>query len=102
MTGLVLLSVIAFVFLRTSARMPIGKFFSYSSVLIAALAVVLVGKGIAGLQEAGWLMATPVDGLRLPILGIYPTLQTYGAQLLLLSAAVLGFGFNLVKARRCS
>lgn len=100
-TGLVLLSVIAFVFLRTSARMPIGKFFSYSSVLIAALAVVLVGKGIAGLQEAGWLMATPVDGLRLPILGIYPTLQTYGAQLLLLSAAVLGFGFNLVKARRC-
>lgn len=99
-TGLVLLSVIAFVFLRTSARMPIGKFFSYSSVLIAALAVVLVGKGIAGLQEAGWLMATPVDGLRVPILGIYPTLQTYGAQLLLLSAAIIGFGFNLVKARR--
>lgn len=99
-TGLVLLSVIAFVFLRTSARMPIGKFFSYSSVLIAALAVVLVGKGIAGLQEAGWLLATPVDGLRLPILGIYPTLQTYSAQLLLLSAAVIGFGFNVVKVRR--
>ena len=100
LTGLMLLSIIAVVFLRTSARMPIGKFFSYSSVLIAVLAVVLVGKGIAGLQEAGWVMATPVDGLRLPILGIYPTLQTYSAQLLLLSAAVLGFGFSMVKARR--
>jgi high-affinity iron transporter len=99
-TGLVLLAVIAAVFLRTSARMPIGKFFSFSSVLVAVLAVVLVGKGIAGLQEAGWLMATPVTGLRLPVLGIYPTIQTYGAQLALLLAAGLGFGFNLVKARR--
>ena len=99
-TGLVLLSVIAVIFLRTSARMPIGKFFSFSSVLVAALAVVLVGKGIAGLQEAGWLTATPVSGLRVPVLGIYPTIQTYGAQLALLLAAGLGFGFNLVKARR--
>ncbi|MBZ2209794.1 cytochrome c/FTR1 family iron permease [Massilia soli] len=99
-TGLVLLSVIAVVFLRTSARMPIGKFFSFSSVLVAALAVVLAGKGIAGLQEAGWLMATPMDGPRLPVLGIYPTIQTYGAQAALLLAAGLGFGFNLVRVRR--
>ncbi|SFD86463.1 cytochrome c/FTR1 family iron permease [Massilia yuzhufengensis] len=99
-TGLVLLSVIAVIFLRTSARMPIGKFFSFSSVLVAVLAVVLVGKGIAGLQEAGWMMATPITGLRVPVLGIYPTIQTYGAQLALLLAAGLGFGFNLVKARR--
>lgn len=100
LTGLVLLSIIAVVFLRTSARMPIGKFFSFSSVLVAALAVVLVGKGIAGLQEAGWLMATPVEGPRLPVLGIYPTIQTYGAQVALLLAAGLGFGFNVAKARR--
>jgi len=99
-TGLVLLSIIAAVFLRTSARMPIGKFFSFSSVLVAALAVVLVGKGIAGLQEAGWLMATPIEGLRLPVLGIYPTIQTYGAQATLLLAAGLGFGLNLAKARK--
>lgn len=99
-TGLVLLSVIAVVFLRTSARMPIGKFFSFSSVLVAALAVVLAGKGIAGLQEAGWLMATPMDGPRLPVLGIYPTMQTYSAQAALLLAAGLGFGFNMVRVRR--
>jgi high-affinity iron transporter len=99
-TGLVLLAVIAAVFLRTSARMPIGKFFSFSSVLVAALAVVLVGKGIAGLQEAGWLTATPTTGPRMPVIGLYPTMQTYGAQLVLLLAAGLGFGFNLVKARK--
>ncbi|MFC5510438.1 FTR1 family protein [Massilia jejuensis] len=99
-TGLVLLTVIAVIFLRTSARMPIGKFFSFSSVLVAVLAVVLVGKGIAGLQEAGWLTATPVTGPRMPVLGLYPTIQTYAAQLALLLAAGLGFGFNLVKARK--
>lgn len=99
-TGLVLLSIIAVIFLRTSARMPIGKFFSFSSVLVAALAVVLVGKGIAGLQEAGWLTATPVSGLRMPVLGLYPTMQTYAAQLALLLAAALGFGFNLMKVRK--
>lgn len=100
LTGVVLLALIAAVFLRTSARMPIGKFFSFSSVLVAAIAVVLVGKGIAGLQEAGWIMATPVDGLRLPSLGIYPTLQTYAAQAALLLVAGIGFGVNLMKARR--
>ena len=99
-TGLVLLSLIAMIFLRTSARMPIGKFFSFSSVLVAALAVVLVGKGVAGLQEAGWLTATPVTGPRLPVLGLYPTIQTYAAQLAMLVVASLGFGFNLVKARK--
>ena len=99
-TGLVLLSIIAVIFLRTSARMPIGKFFSFSSVLVAALAVVLVGKGIAGLQEAGWLTATPVSGPRMPVLGLYPTMQTYAAQLALLLAAGLGFGFNLMKVRK--
>ena len=99
-TGLVLLSIIAVIFLRTSARMPIGKFFSFSSVLVAALAVVLVGKGIAGLQEAGWLTATPVTGPRMPVLGLYPTIETYAAQLALLLAAGLGFGFNLMKVRK--
>src|SRR3546814_6585974 len=36
---------------RSSAKLPITQFFSWSSILIAILAVVLAGKGIAGLQE---------------------------------------------------
>ena len=39
--------------LRFSQRLPIGKFFAYSSALVAVLAVVLAGKGVAALQEAG-------------------------------------------------
>lgn len=99
-TGLVLLAVIAYIFLRTSARMPIGKFFSISSILVATLAVVLVGKGVAGLQEAGWLAATPIEWLRMPVLGIYPTIQTNLAQMAVLLAALAGFGFNALQARK--
>lgn len=101
-TGVVLLALIAFVFLRTSARMPIGKFFAWSSVLVAALAVVLVGKGVAGLQEAGWFTATPVAWLRVPTLGIYPTVQTNVAQLAVLLLAVAGFSLNAWQAKRLS
>jgi len=98
-TGVVLLAAIAAIVLRTSARMPIGKFFAFSSVLVAVLVVVLVGKGVAGLQEAGWMSATPVQGLRLPVFGVYPTIQTYAAQGLVLLTALIGFGYNLLKAR---
>jgi hypothetical protein len=37
--------------LRYSRRLPIGKFFNYSSWLMAVLTVVLAGKGIAALQR---------------------------------------------------
>src|SRR5256885_3695020 len=58
--GVAVLAVLAWFMLRTSARMPIGKFFSLSSILVAVLAVVLAGKGVAGLQEAGRLSASPI------------------------------------------
>ena len=49
--------------------------------LIAVLAVVLAGKGVAALQEAGMVGVTPLAGLpRSPMLGLYPTLETLLAQ----------------------
>ena len=45
--GLALLAAIAIAMFRFSARLPIAKFFAYSSALIAVLALVLAGKGIA-------------------------------------------------------
>jgi high-affinity iron transporter len=63
-----LLALVAWIMLRYSARLPITQFFSWSSVLIAILAVVLAGKGIAGLQEAGILGVRPlVDVPRIEI-----------------------------------
>lgn len=99
-TALVLLAVIAFVLLRTSARMPIGKFFSYTSVLVAVLAVVLVGKGVSALQEAGWVAAHVIRGPRIDWLGLYPTLETVVAQVVVALAGFGGFGFNWFHARQ--
>src|SRR5690606_13316670 len=59
LSALVLLALIAWILLRTSARMPIGKFFSLTSILVGLLAVVLAGKGAAALQEAGWIGGLP-------------------------------------------
>jgi len=101
-TGVVTLSVVAWVLMRTSARMPIGRFFSLSSVLVAILAVVLAGKGVAGLQEAGWVNASYLAVPKVEILGLYPSLETVGAQLLVLAIALLGFLWNAQTARRLS
>ena len=76
-------------------RLPIGKFFAISSALIAVLAVVLVGKGVAALQEAGWISLGLVQAPRVDLLGIYPTWQTLVAQLTVAVAAALGFWINL-------
>ncbi|VTU42408.1 cytochrome c/FTR1 family iron permease [Variovorax sp. RA8] len=89
------LGLIAWVLLRTSARLPIGQFFAASSLLVALLAVVLAGKGVAGLQEAGLLDVTPAAVPRVELLGIYPSWQTLSAQLVVLLIAVTGFVANL-------
>jgi len=88
----VLLALIAWAMLRFSRRLPIAKFFQYSAALIAVLAVVLAGKGVAALQEAGMIGVTPLAGLpRSPILGLYPTLETVLAQIV--TALLLAAGF---------
>jgi high-affinity iron transporter len=81
--------------LRFSRRLPIGKFFAYSSALVAVLAVVLAGKGVAALQEAGMISIHPlVDWPRLSILGVFPTLQGVAIQFLTLVVLIAGFMWN--------
>ena len=86
----ILLALIAWAMLRYSRRLPISKFFQYSAALIAVLAVVLVGKGVAALQEAGLIGVIPLAGFpRIELLGLYPTVQSLTAQtvtILLLAA----------------
>lgn len=94
LAGLVVLAIIAWLLLRLGARLPIGKFFSWSSILIAILAVVLVGKGVTALQEAGWIAETLAPVPRIDLLGLYPTWQSVTAQLLVLIAALGGFWVN--------
>uniref|UniRef100_UPI0017ABFAC0 FTR1 family iron permease n=1 Tax=Sphingomonas sp. TaxID=28214 RepID=UPI0017ABFAC0 len=99
--GLIVLAGIALAMFRFSARLPIAKFFAYSSALIAVLAVVLAGKGVAALQEAGLLGLTPVEAApRIAILGLYPTLEGLAAQAATLVILLLGFGWNRRESRR--
>jgi high-affinity iron transporter len=92
LTAVVLLAAIAWAMLRLSKTLPIAQFFRYSAILIAVLAVVLAGKGIAALQEAGMIGITPVGWIpRVELLGLYPTLEAVGAQLAMIAALAIGF-----------
>lgn len=97
--GAAALAVIAWATFRYSVRLPIAEFFRYSSILIAVLAVVLAGKGIAAIQEAGLLAITPIAGLpQIDLVGLHPSVQVLGAQLLVLVALVVGFKMNSSRA----
>ncbi|KGQ17891.1 High-affinity iron permease [Lysobacter dokdonensis DS-58] len=98
--GTVVLGAVAFWMLRISRRLPISQFFSISSLLIAILAVVLVGKGIAALQEAGWVAQALVPAPRIDWLGVYPSLQSLAAQAAVAIAAAIGFWVNIRSTRR--
>jgi high-affinity iron transporter len=63
-------------------------------VLIAVLALVLTGKGMQALQEAGWLATTPVAFPRIDWLGVFPSQQSLSAQALILSIVIIAFFVN--------
>jgi len=91
-TAALVLLAIGWAMLRYSLRLPIGKFFRYSSLLIAVLAVVLMGKAVSALQEAGYLSVTWLEGaMRVELLGIYPTLQGIVAQIAIATMLLIGF-----------
>ena len=95
LSAIALLTVIAWLMLRYSRKLPITQFFAYSSILIAVLAVVLAGKGISALQEAGMVPVTPIAAVpRITMIGLFPTAEAIGAQLLTLAAVLLGFRAN--------
>jgi len=88
----VALGLVAWAMLRFSAKLPIAKFFAYSSWLIAVLAVVLAGKGVAALQESGMIGVTPLAGFpRSLMLGIFPTVETLSAQAATILLLILGY-----------
>ncbi|MCY7338449.1 MAG: FTR1 family protein [Sphingomonas bacterium] len=97
--GTAVLAIIAWFMLRYSQKLPFGQFFAYSSVLVAILTLVLAGKGIAGLQEAGLVNVMPVANFpRISMLGIFPTVETITAQLLALAAVIAGYLYNRRRA----
>ncbi len=72
--------------LRHSMRLPVRQVFRYSSLVMAVLCVMLAGKGIHALQEAGLVSVTVLNApLRFSLLGVYPSMETVAAQLVVVT-----------------
>ena len=98
----VVLAVLSLLILRGSLRLPLGTFFGATSVVLAALAVVLAGKGIKALQEAGVLAHHPIAAPSAPVLGVYPDGLGLMLQLALVLLLVAGFTWRTRVVRRAS
>lgn len=81
--ALAALAAVTWAMLRLSLRLPLGLFFGASGILLAVLAVVLAGNGVAALQEAGVVPVTPVPFFDVRWLGIHANAQSLAAQALL-------------------
>jgi high-affinity iron transporter len=76
---------------RFGIRLPLAPFFSSMSILLAILAVIFAGQGIAALQEAGVVATSAVNFISLPMLGVFPTAQTLLVQALVIGILLLCF-----------
>lgn len=92
------LGLLAWLILKLGLRLPIGWFFGLGSTLMAILAVVLAGKGIAALQHAGKLPVGPLDLPAIPSLGVYPTWQGVITQLVLVLLIFAAFTYSRRRA----
>jgi high-affinity iron transporter len=96
------LLVLGWLIIRGSVRLPFGLFFGTSAALLALLSVILAGKGVAALQAAGWIAVHAVRFPSLPLIGLYPNLQSLLVQAALLVVIASGFVFARRGAERAS
>ncbi|MGI9077923.1 MAG: FTR1 family protein [Gemmatimonadaceae bacterium] len=84
--GAAALAIIFTLFHRFGIRIPLRPFFAATSVMLYFLAFVFAGKGIRELQEGDAVSITMLPGFpNVDALGIFPTVETLLAQLLLVA-----------------
>ena len=96
----ILLAATGWAILKYSVRLPLGPFFAATSGLLALLAVVFAGHGVAALQEAGFVDASPFGFIAVPVLGIHPTAQGLAMQGFALALVIAGYAATRFGARR--
>jgi high-affinity iron transporter len=99
LAGSLVLVVVYIAISRFGVRLPLKPFFGVTSAFLYYMAFVFAGKGIAELQGSGLIPTTIVPGApRVPVLGIYPTVESLLVQglllVLLLAALVWTFGIE--------
>lgn len=96
LAALTLLVVLSLLIYKVGIKLPIRQFFQINAILLFLLAVVFTGQGIAALQEAGLVSANLLDFPSIEVLGVYPTAQGLGLQLLVL---ILGAGLLMYQKK---
>lgn len=91
--GLMVLAVIFALFYKFGVRIPLRPFFAVTSMLLYYMAFVFTGKGFHELQEGHVVSETALAIPKIGFLGIYPTVETTIAQIVLLML----FAFAIVK-----
>jgi high-affinity iron transporter len=88
--GVVALLAATLAIFKLGLRMPLKYFFGVTGALLYIMAFIFAGTGINQLQAAAWIPVTPLDFLpAVPLLGIYPTMETMAAQGLLLGVFIV-------------
>jgi high-affinity iron transporter len=87
--ALVLVIGLSWLALKLSRRLPLRSLFTASSLMMLALATILMGKGLHSVQETGILRVTSAPAnLRWELLGVYPTLETLLGQIVVALAVI--------------
>lgn len=82
-------------------RVAMKPFFAVTGVMLYYMAFVFAGKGVAELQEGGIVGLTVVESVpRIPVLGIYPTVESLALQALLIILAVVALMWTMKPASR--
>jgi hypothetical protein len=83
--GIIALLIATLAIFKLGLRMPLKYFFGATGTLLYIMAFIFAGTGVNQLQAAGWISATPLNfPPAVPLLGIYPTMETLAAQGVLL------------------
>ena len=86
---------------RFGLRLPLKPFFGVTSAFLYYMAFVFAGKGVAELQEGGFIPTTILPGgPRLPALGIYPTVESLLVQGVLIVLLLVALVWTFVLAPR--
>lgn len=98
LSALTLIFIFSYITLKFSKKLPVRQLFKISSILTSILALILSGKAIHSMQEAGILNVTSIPwNIRFDTIGFFPTWQTICAQVLTLLLTIILININTNK-----
>lgn len=101
--GSVALVAVYFLINQLGLRVAMKPFFAVTGAMLYYMAFVFAGKGVAELQGAGIVPLTVIESApRVPMLGIYPTLESLAVQGVLVLLAIVAAAWALWGGPRTS